>query len=194
MVDRLVNENMGLAQFFANKYSAGGVADYMERDEALSRAMCGLMRAAQLFKPELGRFGAYAGLYIKRSLNRFFQDGTRSKRGGKHAFTLNVSIDAPVGSDPSGGLTLSDILVDENSSWSFNSVNGHHDAEEINEWVSELDPKEKSVIIFRFGLAGDEPKTLSEAGKIMKLSRERVRQIEVQAIKKLRFISKKVVY
>jgi RNA polymerase primary sigma factor len=51
--------------------------------------------------------------------------------------------------------------------------------------LDELDPKEEKVVKLRFGLDGEEPKTLKEIGEMMNLSRERIRQIEAQALDKL---------
>lgn len=51
--------------------------------------------------------------------------------------------------------------------------------------LTELDPKEETVVRQRFGLDGTEPKTLKEIGEMMNLSRERIRQIEAQALEKL---------
>ncbi len=51
--------------------------------------------------------------------------------------------------------------------------------------LTELEPKEESVVRKRFGLDGTEPKTLKEIGEMMSLSRERIRQIEAQALDKL---------
>jgi len=50
----------------------------------------------------------------------------------------------------------------------------------------ELDEKEGRVVRLRFGLDGDNPRTLKEIGEMLNLSRERIRQIEVQALDKLR--------
>lgn len=51
--------------------------------------------------------------------------------------------------------------------------------------LTELDPKEETVVRQRFGLDGSDPKTLKEIGEMMNLSRERIRQIEAQALEKL---------
>ena len=51
--------------------------------------------------------------------------------------------------------------------------------------LDELDPKEERVVRLRFGLDGTDPKTLKEIGEMMDLSRERIRQIEAQALEKL---------
>ena len=51
--------------------------------------------------------------------------------------------------------------------------------------LTELDAKEEKVIRLRFGLDGTDPKTLKEIGEMMSLSRERIRQIEAQALDKL---------
>ncbi len=51
--------------------------------------------------------------------------------------------------------------------------------------LTELEPKEETVIRKRFGLDGADPKTLKQIGEMMNLSRERIRQIEAQALDKL---------
>jgi RNA polymerase primary sigma factor len=51
--------------------------------------------------------------------------------------------------------------------------------------VDDLDPREQAVLRLRFGLTGEDPKTLNEVGERLHLTRERVRQIEQQALSKL---------
>jgi len=55
----------------------------------------------------------------------------------------------------------------------------------IRQALGELDEKEERVLRLRFGLDGSDPKTLKEIGEMMSLSRERIRQIEAQALEKL---------
>ena len=61
---------------------------------------------------------------------------------------------------------------------------------QVRESLTELDEKERKVVSLRFGLTGQEPKTLKQIGEMMNLSRERIRQIEAQALKKLNRSSK----
>jgi RNA polymerase sigma factor (sigma-70 family) len=58
--------------------------------------------------------------------------------------------------------------------------------EQIHTLVAELDDKEREVIRMRFGLDGEDPRTLQEIGDQLGLSRERIRQIEAKAKEKLR--------
>jgi RNA polymerase primary sigma factor len=60
----------------------------------------------------------------------------------------------------------------------------------IEELLDTLSPRERTIIIYRFGLNGKEQKTLDEVGEIVGLSRERVRQIENRILKKIRKIAK----
>jgi RNA polymerase primary sigma factor len=58
--------------------------------------------------------------------------------------------------------------------------------ENLKEAMSSLSDKEKTVLNLRFGLDGGQPKTLEEVGKVFKLTRERIRQIEAEALRRLR--------
>ena len=61
-------------------------------------------------------------------------------------------------------------------------------SESINKWLNELSGKQKEVLIRRFGLMGHESATLEDVGKEIGLTRERVRQIQVEALKRLKDI------
>ena len=58
--------------------------------------------------------------------------------------------------------------------------------EDLQEVLLTLTERERQVVVLRYGLAGNEEHTLEEVGKIFNLTRERIRQIEMQAIRKLR--------
>ena len=96
-----------------------------------------------------------------------------------------ISLDRPIGEDEDSSLGdfVEDTKVVSPSEYaSFKLLQ-----REINEVLSELDPREERIIRLRFGLDKDEaPMTLEEVGAIFGVTRERVRQIEKKAIGKLR--------
>ena len=58
-------------------------------------------------------------------------------------------------------------------------------------WLSELTEKQSEVVVRRFGLHGYEPSTLEQVGEEIGLTRERVRQIQVEALRRLRRMMEK---
>ena len=95
-----------------------------------------------------------------------------------------TSVDTPIGSD--NDKALLDIIADEK---------GHGPEEELQDkdikcsivrWLEELNPKQREVLARRFGLMGYEPSTLEDVGAEIGLTRERVRQIQVEALRRLR--------
>ena len=96
----------------------------------------------------------------------------------------DVSLSTAVGDD--GGLELGDTLEQDTvPSVEVEMIRTSFERR-IQGMVSGLDEKEREVIRMRFGLDGEEPKTLQEIGEAMGLSRERIRQIESRAKEKLR--------
>ncbi len=96
----------------------------------------------------------------------------------------DVSLSTAVGED--GNLELGDTLEQDTiPSVEMEMIRSSFE-QRIQDMVGGLDEKEREVIRMRFGLDGDEPKTLQEIGESMGLSRERIRQIESRAKEKLR--------
>ncbi len=87
--------------------------------------------------------------------------------------------------------TLKDILQDTNALSPASFSDDIRRREHIDEWLQQLAISEQKIIKLRFGLNDGEPKTLDSIGKEFGITRERVRQIETQAIKKLRAITDK---
>ena len=65
----------------------------------------------------------------------------------------------------------------------------HLQKEHLGTWLAQLNEREQRIIKLRFGLEGSEPLTLAEIGRLINVSRERVRQLEAKAIMKLRLMS-----
>lgn len=96
------------------------------------------------------------------------------------------SVDSPIGFDENKSLL--DTLPDENSSDPAELLTDENLKLHIEKWMDELSDNQKEVIARRFGLHGYERATLEEVGKEIGLTRERVRQIQVEALKTLRKI------
>lgn len=99
-----------------------------------------------------------------------------------------ISLETPIGDDES---ELADFVEDKSVTNPFDYTNKTIVREQINGVLNTLSTREERVIAYRYGLYDGTPKTLEEVGKIFKVTRERIRQIEVKAIKKLRHPSRK---
>ncbi len=87
--------------------------------------------------------------------------------------------------------TLKDILQDTSALSPASVSDDIRRREHIDEWLQQLSVSERKVIELRFGLIDGEPKTLDSIGKDFGITRERVRQIETQALNKLRIITRR---
>lgn len=101
-----------------------------------------------------------------------------------------VSLDTPIKEDEDSSLVefipsdanLDDVVIHE--------VEQKNLREKIEELLTGLNDQEQKVLRMRFGLDDDDPKTLEEIGKVFGVTRERIRQIEAKAIRKLRHPSR----
>jgi len=108
---------------------------------------------------------------------------------GKVLIALNaptdaVSLDRGVGED--GDAQLGDFVEDELAPDPFGSIAASARRSELIKAIETLDPRERIVVVLRYGLDAEPPRTLSEVGSVLGITRERVRQIESRALGKLR--------
>ncbi|MDA8094475.1 MAG: RNA polymerase sigma factor RpoS [Betaproteobacteria bacterium] len=96
------------------------------------------------------------------------------------------SLDAPLDSDSSS--TLGECLADEETPQPHDRLHQASLESLIAEWLSALNEKQRTVICGSYGLGGAEAKNASELAADLKVTRERVRQIHLDALKKLRAI------
>ncbi len=95
-----------------------------------------------------------------------------------------VSLDAPV--DDEARYSLADTLEDSTTPAPSETASQHLLGEELHRALALLTPREKAVITLRYGIGDGHSRTLLEVGKELGISRERVRQLEVVALMKLR--------
>lgn len=99
-----------------------------------------------------------------------------------------VSLESPVGSDEDS--TVGDFLKDDNISSPEETAMRMLIREEIEKVLNTLGPREAAVLKMRYGLIDGKAKTLEEVGQYFNVTRERIRQIEVKALRKLRHPSR----
>ena len=101
------------------------------------------------------------------------------------------SLDAPVNGDD-GRSFLGDLIADTNHEEPLDKVEQTIHQEQLGKWLSHLSEQEQHVLRLRFGLDGNERHTLAEIGRLLEVSRERVRQVELKALRKLRNLTRKL--
>ena len=95
-----------------------------------------------------------------------------------------ISIHTPIGED--GDTSFGDFIEDKKAVSPANATVFSMLKEELEQAMDSLTERERNILILRFGLEDGSPKTLEEVGTIFKVTRERIRQIEAKALKKLR--------
>jgi RNA polymerase nonessential primary-like sigma factor len=95
-----------------------------------------------------------------------------------------TSVDTPIGGESDKALL--DIIADEKEFSPEETLQDNDIKGNIVTWLEELNPKQREVLARRFGLLGYEPSTLEDVGAEIGLTRERVRQIQVEALRRLR--------
>jgi RNA polymerase primary sigma factor len=101
-----------------------------------------------------------------------------------------ASLDAPIGDDDSN--SYSEIIPDENADTPYEQLEDQTVTRMLQEMVKTLDPREGTILRYRFGLDGGSEKTLEEVGEKFGVTRERVRQIQNIALNKLRRMIEKL--
>jgi len=117
---------------------------------------------------------------IASALDKPVEDVTKMLRLNERI----TSVDTPIGGE--NDKALLDILADEKEFGPEENLQDSDIKNNIVGWLEELNPKQREVLARRFGLLGYEPSTLEDVGAEIGLTRERVRQIQVEALRRLR--------
>lgn len=132
--------------------------------------------ANEILEQELGREPTY------HELGEHLDMAPVEVREALEANPQTIALEMPVGDDSEFG----DFLEDEDSLSPDEAMHTIALSEMIERLLSEMMPREAQILRLRFGLEDGVPQTLEQVGKAMGLSRERIRQIERQAIRRLR--------
>jgi len=197
--DRLVRSNLRLVVNIAKKFPCRGLT----LGDLIEEGNLGLLRAVDSFDPEHGvRFSTYSSWWIKQSIKKALLTNT----GPIHIPELEEMSEA-VNLSVRKAKAVQQIIEAVNAGFQENSAENNTGLDEniedskitlpedvlgtdeelamAVELLSEIEPRESEVLTLRFGLGGNEPLTLKEIGRKIGLTRERVRQIQRDALTKL---------
>jgi len=137
-----------------------------------------VMRQINELTPKLGRAPT------PRELGRALDMTERRVSELLEAMRDTVSLDIPVGVD--GSSTLGDLVVDPDQTTPMQPLVDDSLESTLREALDTLTEREREILRMRFGMDGEEEHTLTDVGDKFGLSRERIRQLQVQALRKLR--------
>ena len=95
-----------------------------------------------------------------------------------------VSLDKPIGDGED--TELGDLVPDSTAPGPFDEASLHIRSESIRRVLEDLPPRERDVLIMRYGLGDEPPRTLEQCGEAFGITRERVRQIETASLRRLK--------
>jgi RNA polymerase primary sigma factor len=109
----------------------------------------------------------------------------RRVRQYREASRALVCLDSPIGNEDS--TSILETVADENAVAPFDELVRDNDSNLLHEALATLDAREIKILAMRFGLDDGEPKTLEEVGEQFGITRERIRQIQEQALQEMRW-------
>jgi RNA polymerase primary sigma factor len=171
---RLVEANLRFVISVAKRYQNKGVP----LEDLVNEGNIGLIRAAARFDPDRGvRFVTYAVWWIRQAMLNALRPAWTA------AWTL--SLDSPL-ADFEDAEPFGASLADTSAEKPEEVTETASLCDEVDAVLAGLSPREAGILRHRYGLAGHQPATLLETSRKHGLSKERVRQIETKALRKLR--------
>src|SRR5919112_394691 len=183
---RLIEKNLRLVVSIAKKSRGCG----LPFEDLIQEGNIGLMTAVGKFDSDRGfRFSTYATWWIRQTIQRAVAErlgwSVEDIRELKDAMPdASTSLNQPLTSDE-GSSELGELVQDERSSDTPGTVMSEMETSQLGEVIDRLPERYRHVLVRRYGLDDKDPATLAELGDELELSHERVRQLQLQAIKLL---------
>ncbi|MDR0915016.1 MAG: RNA polymerase sporulation sigma factor SigK [Oscillospiraceae bacterium] len=173
--NKLVEHNLRLVAYIIKKFNQSGV----EQEDLVSIGTIGLIKAVNTYSPEKKTMlSSYASKCIENEILMHF----RNRKKSSQDVSLNEAIDTDKDGNP---LTLMDIMASQSSI--IEELEIKINSEKLAEYIDEvLSPREKYIIIMRYGLDGGKPLAQREIAAQMNISRSYVSRIEKKSLATLR--------
>lgn len=173
--NELIEHNLRLVAHIIKKYYSSSV----QQDDLISIGTIGLIKAINTFDTDKGtRLATYAARCIENEILMQFRAQKKTAQ--------DISVNEPIDTDSEGNpLTLMDIISTEDEI--VEDIYKMTMLKKLSTEVGKIkDPREKSIIMMRYGLDGMRPMTQLEVSKKLNISRSYVSRIEKKALKELR--------
>ena len=173
--DLLIEHNLRLVVHIIKKY----YANYSDQDDLISIGTIGLIKAVNSFNCEKGtRLATYAARCVENEILMYFRNQKKTAQ--------DISMNEPIDTDAEGNpLTLSDIIYTDDSI--ADDIDKRMKLQKLRTLIENMEnPREKEIIIRRYGLDGRLPLTQREVAQMLNISRSYVSRIEKKALHDLR--------
>lgn len=172
--DILIEHNLRLVVHVMKKYYVSGE----EQEDLISIGTIGLIKGVNSYNDsKQTRLSTYCARCIENEVLMYFR--SQKKLAGE------ISMDDPLDTDKEGNvLTYQDIMFENEDI--LEQIDQKNKSKKIYSFLNVLEPREKMIIMMRYGLYNTEPKTQNEVAKLLSISRSYVSRIEKKALQKLK--------